>query len=104
MPLEFNMYCNARQAIQLTMTQPSSEIRAGFETGVDGVRLQLQREGREVAPGQAISIALPQRTAHQVEMKARLEAVADKGAPTELSPVPAQVQDRSRMLVAIDYL
>ncbi|EJN02059.1 type 1 fimbrial protein [Herbaspirillum sp. YR522] len=103
-PLELSMYCNARQAIQLSMIQPSSKTRAGFDTGIDGVRLQLQREGREVTPGEAIPIALPQRMTHQVQMKARLEAVASQADQPERGSVAAQAQQGGGMLVAIDYL
>ncbi|MCA1324596.1 hypothetical protein [Herbaspirillum sp. alder98] len=107
MPLELNMRCNARQAIQLTMTQPAKKIRAEFETGIEGVRMQLRHEGRVVTPGKALSISLPQRTEYQIRMETRLEAdiaEAQKGKLPDVTTGPAQMQDPGRMLIAIDYL
>jgi type 1 fimbria pilin len=101
--LELNMYCNAKQAIQLKMIQLKSKIRAGFETGIAGVRMKMRYAGREVGQGEAMSITLPQRMAHQIRMETRLETAPQYANVPAVTAGTPQAGSRGAMLVAIDY-
>jgi type 1 fimbria pilin len=108
MPLELSMRCNAQQAISVTLLQPQAKTRAGFDTGIEGVHMQLQHKGQMVSPGQAMSVSLPQRATHQIRMETHLErdasARARQASMPDAMPPSSKMKDGARLLVAIDYM